>query len=52
MMICNALLETTYSDSASNISWLLPVIMYSDADQNKSSNIPWNGSKEESNYKP
>jgi hypothetical protein len=26
--------------------------MYSNKDQNKSSNIPWNGSKEESNYKP
>ena len=44
--------KKTYSNSASNVSWFLPVIMYSDTNQNKSSNIPWDGSKEESNYKP
>jgi hypothetical protein len=51
-VLSNALLEKTYSNSASNVSWFLPVIMYSDTNQNKSSNIPWDGSKEESNYKP
>jgi hypothetical protein len=44
--------KRTYSYSASNISWFLPVIMNSDADQSKSSNIPWNGNKEESTNKP
>jgi hypothetical protein len=48
----HTLLGRTYSNSASNISWFLPVIMYSDTNQHKSSNIPWNGSKEEPKYKP
>jgi len=48
----HTLLGRTYSNSASNISWFLPVITYSDTNQHKSSNIPWNGSKEEPKYKP